>query len=407
MQKYEVKRKTGLGKILIGILTLLAVFYFGYGLGIKNEASTFSTGEAKVINRNLNASNNLDFRLFWQVWDTLKENHLDQPISEEDLFYGAISGMVSAIGDPYSNYFNPESARQFNQDLEGSFYGIGAEIGLRDNIITIIAPLAGSPAEKAGIQAGDKIIFVDGEETTNWTVNKAVSKIRGELGAIVELTVFREGSDDLIEISITRDEIIIESVVWEIIDDNILSIEIRQFNEETTRLFNQAIQEVLQQDINGIIVDVRNNPGGLLGQAINIADFWIDDKVVTIERTRRGDIPLKANPGAILAEIPTVILVNGGSASASEILAGALQDYGLARIIGEQTFGKGSVQEYRSFNDGSAVKVTVSKWLTPEENSIDETGITPDQIIELTLEQFNAGEKPQFEAALNYLKTNR
>lgn len=405
MQKYEVGKKFSFGHFLVVIIAIGFIFYIGYSTGLNQNSQL--TGSSSVVNRQINASNDLDFALFWQVWDTVKNNHFDQPVDERELFYGAIRGMVSAIGDPYSNYFDPDLARQFNQDLEGSFYGIGAEIGLRDGLVTIISPLSGSPAEKAGLQSGDKILAVDEEDATEWTVHKAVSKIRGELGVPVTLTILREGEEDVLDIEITRDEIIIESVVADDLGDGILHIQVRQFNEETTRYLNQITKEALQGDLRGIVLDFRNNPGGLLGQALNVADFWIDDKVVTIERTRHGDIPLSSNSGAILADIPTVVLVNGGSASASEILAGALQDYSLAKIIGEQTFGKGSVQEYRTFPDGSAVKVTIAKWLTPNEHFIDEVGIMPDQIVELTLEQFNVGEDPQLEAALDYLKKNR
>jgi carboxyl-terminal processing protease len=404
MQKYEVKGRFKFIHFLTILIVSAFTFYGGYSLGAASEITDgTTTGRFRVVNRGLNSSD-LDFRLFWEVWDTISANHLNQPVDQKALFYGAIEGMVAAVGDPYSNFFDPDLARQFNQDLEGSFYGIGAEIGLRDGIITIVSPLSESPAEKAGLLPGDKIIAVDGNSTEGWSVNEAVSKIRGELGKVVELSVFREGDQQPRAIRITRAEIVIESVVVDKLDNGIVKIEIRQFNEDTTRLFNQAIQSALQEDIKGLVIDLRNNPGGLLNQAINVADFWINDKVVTIERTRIGDIPLKSNPGAILADIKTVVLVNGGSASASEILSGALQDYKLARVIGEQTFGKGSVQEYRGFGDGSAVKITTAKWLTPNGRSIDEVGIEPDEVIELTIENLNAGQDPQLDAALNYLK---
>lgn len=390
----------------IGLIFLaIIVFYSGFGLGLASRGSSASySGNWENLSQAGSSKRTVDFDLFWDIWDTLQETHINSPIAEDDLIRGAISGLVDAAGDPYTQYFDPEMAELFNQDLSGSFYGIGAEIGLRDELITVIAPLAGSPAESAGLRAGDKILAVDGQETYDWTVTEAVQNIRGEKGAEVVLTVLTPGEQAERDITIERDEITIDSVTYEI-DDNIAIIEISQFNEDTYSLFNQAVQEILASEVDGIVLDLRNNPGGLLDQAIGIADFWIDDKLVVTEAFRERQIPMSSRPGARLEGIKTAVLVNGGSASGSEIVAGALKDYDLARIIGEQTFGKGSVQNYQSLKDGSAIKITIAKWLTPSGSSINEIGIEPDEIVELTLEDFNDGKDPQLEAALDYLKT--
>lgn len=391
----------------IGLVFLaIIVFYSGFGLGLSSGGSVSYSGNWEGLSQINSSRNKVDFDLFWDVWDTLQESYIEAPVSEEDLVRGAISGMVEASGDPYTQYFDPEMAELFNQDISGSFFGIGAEIGLRDDLITVIAPLSGSPAEEAGLRAGDKILAVDGEETYGWNVTEAVQKIRGDKGAEVVLTVYTPGEESEREVSIIRNEINIDSVSLEIVD-NVAVIEISQFSEDTYSQFNQVVQDVLALEIDGIILDLRNNPGGLLDQAIGIADFWIDGKLVVTEAFKDTEIPMFARPGARLSGIQTVVLVNGGSASGSEIVAGALKDYNLARIIGEQTFGKGSVQNYRELSDGSAIKITVAKWLTPRGNSISEIGIEPDELVELTLEDLNEGKDPQLESALDYIEAKK
>ncbi len=218
------------------------------------------------------------------------------------------------------------------------------------------------------------------------------------------LTVLHEGEEETSDIVIVREEIVIDSVEWEVRDDGIAVISIYMFNADTTSLFNQAVQEILREDAESIIVDLRNNRGGLLDSVVKISDFWINSDIVAIERTNSTEFTLATNPGAILSEMPTVVLVNGGSASASEILAGALQDYGLATLIGETTFGKGVVQEFREFDNGSALKVTVAEWLTPAGRAINKVGIEPDIVAEFTIDDFNEKRTPQLEAAIDYLK---
>lgn len=396
---------------LLTIITVfIAIFYGGFVIGkVAGARSVVPDGEGRVLssledNQIPMLGDNVDFETYWNVWNLVKDSYVYQPVSDKALFYGSLEGMMSSLDDPYSVFFDPTTAQQFNQDLGGKFFGIGAEIGEKDGAIVVIAPLAGSPAELAGILAGDQIVAVDDVEVTGLSTNEVVIKIRGPEDTEVKLTVLHSGESEVAEVTIVRSEITIDSVKWEIRDDNIAVVAINIFNEDTTKLFRKAVQEILTKDVDGIVIDLRNNPGGLLTEAINIAGFWIDGQTVVIEQGLDGERKFDSNGTALLAGIPTAVLVNGGSASASEILAGALQDYKVATIIGEQTFGKGSVQQYYEYDDGSAVKITVAEWLTPLSRSINKVGITPDQIVPYTLEDYNAGKTPQLDAALDYLK---
>lgn len=400
-----------LGVILASVTVLVAVFYIGFLTGnVQGARSVVPEGEGRVVNQGnvpANLSEDVDFALFWDVWNLIKDEYVNRPVSEKELFYGALNGLVGSLGDQYSVFFDPELANEFNAELEGAFFGIGAEIDLKEDYVVVVAPLEDSPAQQAGLLAGDRIIAIDGEDAVGLSVNEAVSRIRGHEGEDVVLTVSREGVDEAFDITITRAEIKLDSVEWELRDDGILVVNIYMFNEDTTDLFEEAIQESLPEGVNGIIVDVRNNPGGLLFEAIDLLGFWVKDQPVVIQKVGEKEVAYEAHGNASLADIPTVILADGGSASASEIFAGALQDYKLATVIGEQTFGKGSVQELIELDDGSAVKLTVAKWLTPNGRSINESGIDPDVVVEFTIDDFNEEKTPQFDAAIDFLKESR
>ncbi|MBU0614352.1 S41 family peptidase [Patescibacteria group bacterium] len=398
--------KWSLGYVLFAVTVIVAIFYFGFVVGSWQGAKMGSDGNTNSSIKPFWVSDQVkgvDFDLFWDVWTLAQDSYVYGPVDEVELFYGSIQGMISSLEDPYSVFFDPDQANEFNQELDGSFFGIGAEIGEKDGYIVVVAPLEGSPAEVAGIRSGDRILAVDGNDTYDWSVTETVMHIRGEEGVEVLLTLYREGDDNSFDVSIERKEIVIDSVKWEVRDDGIGVIEVYMFNEDTTPLFKDAVQELLAANVEGIILDLRNNPGGLLTEAINLAGFWIENDTVVIERIGGEERGFSASGNARLAGIPTVVLVNGGSASGSEILAGALQDYGMAILIGEQTFGKGSVQEYHEFNDGSALKVTVAEWLTPFGRSINKVGIEPDEIVLYTQEDYDAGKTPQFDAAIDYL----
>jgi len=365
-------------------------------------------------------SQDVDFNLFWEVWDILEKEFVDRDkLSEKEMFYGAVRGMVSSLGDPYTVFMNPIIAREFAEDLAGTFEGIGAEIGIRDEILTIIAPLSDMPAEKAGLRAGDKVYAIDGESTMNISIDEAVNKIRGPKGTEVVLTISRNGMEKAKDVAITRGVIIVKSVKTEILNnninadgntisnnnDNVYIIKITNFNDDTLNLFNEAVREIIAKNPSGIILDLRNNPGGYLETAIEVSSEWIEEAVVVAEQfSEEKKLEYLSRGRARLKDYPTIVLVNQGSASASEIVAGALQDYGKAKIVGMQTFGKGSVQALQKLKDGSSVKITVAKWLTPKGNCINEEGITPDEEIDLTIEDYEAGNDPQMDRAVEILK---
>ena len=395
------------GFVVFSVTILVAIFYVGFTLGeVRGARRVVPDGEGRVVNmRDVpgDVAQEIDFQQFWDIWNLVKDNYIYQPVSEQDLFYGALQGLLFGLDDPYSVYFTPEDAAAFTAELDGTFFGIGAEIDSKDDYIVVVAPLAESPAELAGLRAGDRIVAIDGVDTFGMNVTDAVRSIRGEQGVAVVLSVLREGADELMEISIVRDEITMESVEWEIREDGIAVISIYMFNDDTIGLFEQAVQDVLQADVKGIVLDLRNNPGGVLSAAIQIGGYWIDGQPIAIERTITESRPLVASGVAQLAGIPTAVLINAGSASSSEILAGALNDYDVATLIGEKTFGKGSVQEYIELPDDSAVKITVAEWLTPNGDSINHVGITPDMEVLYSEDDYNEGRTPQLDAAIDFL----
>lgn len=398
-------------------LVILAIFLMSlaFGLGVySSEKGKLMNSEVKdkviflgnVIGKYAKVDNNkigedVDFNLFWDVWDTLKKDYVDKgEINEKEMFYGAIKGMTAALNDPYTVFMNPITAQEFEDDLAGTFEGVGMEIGIRDDILTVIAPLDGTPAENAGLKAGDKVYSIDGESTMGITIDEAVNKIRGPRGTEVVLLVSQDGVDEIQEIKITRSVIIIKSIKTELLDDGNYLIKISNFNDDTSSLFNEAVKDVLSKDPTGIIIDLRNNPGGYLDTAIELASEWVEDGVIVTEQfneEKKNDYLARGR--ARLKDYKTIVLVNQGSASASEILAGALRDHMEATIVGMQTFGKGSVQALKEFEDGSSVKITVAKWLTPNGECINDEGIKPDVEVDFTIEDFEEDRDPQMDKA--------
>ncbi len=373
--------------------------------GKGNWSETINIFDGKVLNKP-SSSNDVDFSLFWEVWQTLKRDYVDQDkLTEKTLFYGALRGLVGATEDPYSVFMNPEEAKEFEEDLSGSFEGIGAEIGFRNNVLTIIAPLEEMPAVKAGIRAGDKILEIDGKDASNFTVEEAVKMIRGPKDTQVTLTIVRDKEPKPVEIKITRATVVVKSVKYSYDETKgIFTIKIFNFNSDTETLFNEAVQQALIKKPKGLILDLRNNPGGYLETAVNVASDWIKEGAIVTEQFGDGKkIEHGAKGTGRFVDMPTVILVNQGSASASEIVAGALKDNGKATLIGEKTFGKGSVQILRQLEDGSVIKVTTAKWLTPKGTNINEQGIEPDKIIERSSEDREKNRDPQMDAAIEQL----
>ena len=407
------------------IIIIIAVLSFGGGIFVgttqkqaQDLANQITSGlDGAALGGVAAVPQDLNFKLFWEVWQKVKLDAVDHNVTDQDLFYGAVRGVVGALQDPYSVFFTPDETKKFNEELSGSFEGIGAEIGFnKNNILSIIAPLPGTPAERAGLKAEDMILKIDGQDTANINLDEAVSKIRGPKSTEVTLNIFREGFSEPKDYAIIRDRIQIESVKWEMKEiketptqksGQVAYIKISHFNADTGDKFEKIVMPVLQKNPDGIILDLRNNPGGFLDVSVDIAGFWTGDKTVVIEQIKRDKKEeLKGNGIARFQDIPTVVLVNGGSASASEIVAGALQDHGRAKIVGTKTFGKGSVQELESLGNGSSLKLTVAKWLTPNGISISEKGITPDIEVKFTDKDFEEKKDPQMDKALELLTLN-
>jgi carboxyl-terminal processing protease len=395
--------------ILLFVFTVVgSSFISGWYLGHQRGViDTVPAGEGRVLDQGMvsaSLTKDVSFDQFWDVWKLVKENYYKQPVSDKELFYGALHGMVAASGDRYTTYFDPEEASQFMSSLNGTFEGIGAEIGIKEEQLQIVAPLPDSPAEKAGLQPGDGILAINGADTEGMSVEQAVTLIRGEAGTVVTLTVARQGDVEARDVSITRGTIVVHSVRWSIDEStSIATISIFTFNDDTSPLFNKAMGDVLAEGARGLIVDLRSNPGGLLTSAIDIASAWAGYQTIVIEKTGNDAQEFAGVTAPRLADVPTVVLVDGGSASGSEIVAGALQDYQLATLVGTTTFGKGSVQDYRQLPDGSAVKITVAQWYTPSGRSINETGIEPDVVVEFTQEDANEKRDPQKDKAIELL----
>lgn len=397
-----------------GLILLLAIFLAGVGLGQRGFISIFPVvqpkGSAKVLNSKKPApdflSKDVDFSLFWKVWQIVKDNFVEQPVSDVNLFYGALSGIVQSLDDPYSVFLDPDTAQKFQQELSGEFEGIGAEIGIKNGQLQVVAPLEGTPAFRAGLEPGDFILEIDGEDTAGMAIDVAVSLIRGPKGTEVILLIFREGFEKPREFKIIRETIQVDSVRWEMKDGRIGYIKISHFNDDTVDLFNQAVRElIIDKGAEKLILDMRSNPGGFLDAAVLLASRWIEDGTVVKEQFSDGKVKIyQAKGTALLKDIKTVVLINQGSASASEILAGALQDYGLARVVGKKSFGKGSVQTLKDLPDGSAVKITVARWLTPKDRLIEKDGIEPDIEVDRTREDIEAERDPQLDKALELLK---
>lgn len=392
---HKTPRKKRITKLGLSIVVLMGVFLFGLGLG--NGSIAFGSGTA----RNQNAPANLNYSSVENVYDLLRKNY-DGTLDNTKLLDGLKKGLVNAAGDPYTEYLTAQETEEFNADLNGTFSGIGAELGKENDNIVIIAPISGFPAEKAGLKPKDVVAQVNGESTHGLTVSEAVNKIRGEAGTSVKLRIVRNGNEDL-TFDITRDNITIPSVDSKILDGNIGYLKISRFSDDTASLASKAAQSFKDANVKGVILDVRGNPGGLLDAAVNVSSLWLPSNK-TVLQEKRGNVVVKnytANGGATLEGVPTVVLIDDGSASASEITAGALKDNGVATLLGVKSYGKGSVQQIEHLPDGASLKVTIARWYTPNGRNIDKEGIEPDTKVE---QNSSSTDDQQLNAAVAELK---
>ena len=378
------------------IIIILGVFGLGVWFG-RSQVSCQICAPADV-----------DFSLFWETWQTIKEKYVDKAkLDTQEMIYGAISGMVKSLNDPYTIFLKPEDTKRFIEDVKGSFEGVGMEVDVRNGQLQVVAPLEGTPAQKAGNKPGDIIMKVDGTTTAEMSVDEAVNLIRGPKGTEVTLTIYREEWGEARDIKIVRSVIDVPSNKLEIRDDGIAYLRIYHFSENAAYDFREAAIKILESNSQKIILDLRDNPGGYLEVAQDIAGWFLErGQVVTVEDFGEGKEQNKylAEGNAKLVSYPVVVLINKGSASGSEILAGALRDDRGVKLIGETSFGKGSVQELEKLRGGSSLKITIAKWLTPNGDLITGKGLEPDVKVELTTEDAVANRDPQLDKAIEILK---
>jgi len=361
--------------LLSGVVLFLLSFVLGFFVGAQRNIPL----RYELINKEPKVKK-IDFSLFWEVWDKIHYNFL-HAADDKNLFYSSIKGLIAGTNDPYSAFLTPKETEMFTENMEEEFYGVGIEIGVRDGKIIVISPLANTPAEKVGLLSGDEIVAVDGKPTENQSLMEVVSWIRGKKGTEVILSIKRKGWREPKDFKIKRAKIENESVKTRLLGD-ILYIKIVQFSEKTYPLFYQALSQSVNKDLSGVIIDLRQNPGGYFQAAVDIASLFIEKGPIVFEKDKAGNLKdYQATKKPIFKDYSVVILVDSGSASASEILAGALKDYNKAIVIGEKTFGKGVMQSWERFNDGSSLILTTAYWLTPKKHQIDGKGITPDVII--------------------------
>ncbi len=359
-----------------------------------------------LFNKETGKNPEIDFSPFWKAWNIVNEKYVSgDKIDEQKMIWGAVQGMVKSLDDPYTVFFPPEEKKLFESEVKGDFEGIGIEIGLRKNILTVIAPLKGTPAFKAGIKTGDKVLKINDKDAIDLTVEDAVRLIRGKKGTVVTLVILREGEDETREIKVSRDTINIPVIDTEIKENRIFVIKLYSFSENSPVAFRAALRTMIESKSDKLILDLRSNPGGYLEAAVDVASWFLPmGKTVAKEQFNDGrEVVYRSKGYNIFDKLPMVILVNQGSASASEILAGALKEHKIATLVGEKTFGKGSVQELVSVSDDTSLKVTIARWLTPSGLSISKEGLKPDMEVKMTKEDFEAGRDPQMKKAMEIL----
>lgn len=409
-------KKRIFAKIIIPIL-LVVSFGFGYFFAKSTQPSLFDV--EGVYNKEFNKPTEIDFSIFWDTWKLLEEKYVDRgKINYQNMIYGAVEGMVKSLNDPYTVFLSPQESKKFLEDVSGEFEGIGIEIGMKKGVLTVIAPLEDTPAQQAGIEAGDKILKINDTMAADLTLDGAINLIRGPKGEKVTLTIIRDGFDEAKEFSIIRDVIKIPIIKKEMLSSNnktaekelngdIAYIKFSHFTETSASEFKRTANEILLSGAKGLILDLRNNPGGYLDKSVDIAGWFLKSgELVVIEDFGDGKkIDYKSSGNAALGNLPMVILINKGSASASEILAGALRDQKNIKLIGEKSFGKGSVQEMENLKGGASIKFTVAKWLTPKGVSITDDGLEPDIKVEFTKDDIEKDQDPQLDKAIEAIKS--
>jgi len=401
--------------VLVIIVVGLGSFAGGFVVGHTSSIGSFSfqnnqpIAESPTITPEQQAATPTDlqtlFKPFWEAWTLVHENYVDQPVDNVALMRGAIKGMMDALGDEHSSYMDPETFDQANAELSGEYDGIGAFVDTTTEYLTITSPMPDSPAERSGLQAGDQVIAIDGQDMTGVQAELARRKVLGPAGTTVHLTILREGEKQPLQIDVTREKIKMKSASGKMLDNGIAYVQVTTFGNKTTPELLATLQELMAQNPKGLVLDLRNNGGGFLNTSVDVASQFLSDGVVLYEQYGDGSRnTYKVEPGGLATDIPMVVLINEGTASASEIVAGALQDYGRAKLVGVTSYGKGSVQNWIPLADEQgAVRITIAKWLTPKERTIHKIGLTPDVVAEMTEEDLKADRDPQLDKAVEVL----
>ena len=387
--------------VLVSSGIFISGAYFGYSQRPAVE-------KVKILfNKETQKPAEVDFSPFWQAWNLLEEKYVDkEELNSQEMLWGAISGLAGSLKDPYTVFFPPEEKKIFESEVKGNFEGVGMEIGMRNNVLTVIAPLKNTPAYRAGLKAGDKILKINDTLTSNLTVEEAIRLIRGPKGTEVKLLISREDEKEPMEIAVIREVINIPTLETEIKPGNIFVIKLYNFSENSPLVFRNALREMIESKSDKLVIDLRNNPGGYLEAAVDMASWFLPmGKVVAREKFASGEEEFYRSRGYDVFgdNFRMAILINQGSASASEILAGALKEYGRAVLVGEKTFGKGSVQELVPVTDSTSLKITIASWLTPNGQSISKEGLEPDFEVKFSKEDNEAGRDPQMEKATQFL----
>ncbi|MDP2995230.1 MAG: S41 family peptidase [Anaerolineales bacterium] len=407
-----MQNKTLRSVLIVFVAIILVVCVFGSGFVVGNFVPTLKPAFVPTLPATPGDNQGgtptdlqSQFAPFWQAWDLVHQNYVDQPVDETKLVQGAIRGMLDALGDPHTGYWTPQETTDANMSMQGEYDGIGAYVDTRGDYLTITKPISGYPAEQAGLQMGDQIIAVDGTDVTGMDPDLVrMTKVMGPAGTDVHLTIHREGVDQPLEFTITRAHIVIPSVTSKMLDNNIAYIQITVFGDNTASNFHDQLSQLMAQNPSGMILDLRDNGGGYLDAGIAIASEFIDHGVIVTEQYGDGTKdPHNATPGGLATTIPLVVLVNGNTASASEIVSGAIQDDGRGKLVGVLTYGKGSVQNWIPLSDGGTARITIAKWLTPNGRTIDKIGLTPEVVVTMTQDDYTAGRDPQLDAAVQLL----
>lgn len=406
-QKLRILDSSKLKGGALFVVSSICFLALGVNIGLSRQPEIDKV--TTVYGKETAVNTQADFTPFWKVWNTINEKYPGaENVSDQEKIYGAIAGLVDSLNDPYSVYFTPDETKIFEETIAGNFIGVGIEVGMKDKVLTVIAPLKDTPAYKAGVKAGDRIIKIDSTLTADLSIDQAIKIIRGEKGTPVVFSILSKDEREPKEIKIIRDVINVPTLDTELRSDGIFVIKLYSFSENSAALFRGAIKKFAESKSDKLLLDLRGNPGGYLSSAIDMASWFLPSgKPIVIEdmgKDSKQKVFRSSGHNVFNDKLKFVILIDGGSASASEIVGGALQDHGVAKLVGSQSYGKGSVQEVVDVTKDTVFKITIAKWLTPNGNSISQKGLTPDVKVDLMKKDVDAGKDPQLDKAVELLK---